>query len=334
MALSLRLPRAFAAGLVGSAVKATFILFGAALFWTLPASPFLTLDDLDADREYGVAEFGEWNFDVDPLTTGSIGNPFDNVAFRGPNQSTKTNRYRPPANPLEIVAAFDGVRQQIAALRADAAAEAAAALAAESEADELQLAYASLGPTDAPESPALNAIGELSGPPAPSIPVPVAVPQQLAYARENAPATEFDTNLQPAMRVSEREHWCMATAIYFEARGESYRGQVAVAQVVRNRVAHSNYPNTICGVVFQNQTWRNRCQFSFACDGRPERVTEPEAWAQAEEIADQVIAGTLYLSEVGNATHYHANYVYPHWAPRMTRLARIDHHIFYRFRNS
>lgn len=79
---------------------------------------------------------------------------------------------------------------------------------------------------------------------------------------------------QASMDANKKQHWCLATAIYFEARGESYRGQVAVAQVVRNRVKHKAYPNSICSVVFQNQSWKNRCQFSFACDGIPERVNE------------------------------------------------------------
>ena len=124
----------------------------------------------------------------------------------------------------------------------------------------------------------------------------------------------------------------MATAIYFEARGESYRGQIAVGQVVMNRVAHRLYPDTICGVVYQNQHRRNACQFSFACDGWPERVTEMKAWAQAEEIARDVIAGKAYLTEVGYATHYPATYVRPHWAKRMKKETKIGLHVFYRFK--
>ena len=146
--------------------------------------------------------------------------------------------------------------------------------------------------------------------------MPVSASAELAYARETTPATAFDLLVdKKGNKVSEKELWCMATAIYFEARGESYRGQVAVGQVVMNRVAHKLYPNTICNVVFQNQHMRNACQFSFACDGIPERVTDQKSWAQAEEIAKGVINGTLYLTEVATSTHYHATYVYPHWAP-------------------
>ena len=191
-----------------------------------------------------------------------------------------------------------------------------------------------------PDVAALGAIEALSGEGEtldardPSLPYPLSVPTQLAYARDNAPSLkDFTPTLtQASMDANKKQHWCMATAIYFEARGESYRGQVAVAQVVRNRVKHKAYPNSICAVVFQNQTWRNRCQFSFACDGIPERVNEEAAWKQAEEIATKVINGDIYLAEVSNATHYHANYVRPKWAPKLKKLAKIGVHIFYRFK--
>ncbi len=169
----------------------------------------------------------------------------------------------------------------------------------------------------------------------PLLPFPASVPTKLAYARDNAPKTKDLSRplTQASMIASQKQHWCMATAIYFEARGESYRGQVAVAQVVRNRVKHGAYPNSICSVVFQNQSWKNRCQFSFACDGVPERVNEKTAWKQAEEIATKVINGDIYLAEVANATHYHANYVRPKWAPKLKKLTNIGVHIFYRFKS-
>jgi spore germination cell wall hydrolase CwlJ-like protein len=85
-------------------------------------------------------------------------------------------------------------------------------------------------------------------------------------------------------------------------------------------------------VVFQNQSRRNACQFSFACDGIPEVVSERGPWAQAEEIAQKVTSGELYLTEVGQATHYHATYVRPAWAPRMNKLTQIGLHVFYEFK--
>ena len=128
------------------------------------------------------------------------------------------------------------------------------------------------------------------------------------------------------------EKRCLAEAIYFEARGESEEGQAAVAQVVLNRVASGLYPASICGVVYQNRQRRNACQFSFACDGRSLRVAEPEAWRTAVRIADEVSAGTTYVSDVGGATHYHANYVRPRWARSLEKMDVIGRHIFYKLR--
>lgn len=129
-----------------------------------------------------------------------------------------------------------------------------------------------------------------------------------------------------------RELMCLATAIYFEARGEPERGQLAVAQVVLNRVAHDFYPNTICEVVYQNQHWRNRCQFSFACDGRPDRPRNKTAWERAITIAKRAVNGQERVPGLGRSTHYHATYVRPRWIRDMIRLDRIGNHIFYRVR--
>ena len=131
---------------------------------------------------------------------------------------------------------------------------------------------------------------------------------------------------------NDRQFECLAEGIYFEARGEPRRGQVAVAQVIMNRVNHDEFPDTICGVVYQNQHWRNRCQFSFACDGVPERITERGAWSEAESVARQVLEERDLIETITESTHYHANYVRPRWAPRMIRLDRIGLHIFYKGR--
>ena len=129
---------------------------------------------------------------------------------------------------------------------------------------------------------------------------------------------------------SKGEQKCLATAIYFEARGESLRGQAAVAQVVLNRVRNPAYPATICGVVYQNDNWRNRCQFSFACDGIKDRITSPSHYKTAEEIAMAVTAGKIFLPEVASSTHYYATYVSPNWARSMQKMKKIGLHIFYR----
>ena len=149
----------------------------------------------------------------------------------------------------------------------------------------------------------------------------------------NAPATHAWVNKPlPASADSASELKCLATAIYFEARGEPEEGQVAVAQVVLNRLKNPAYPNTICGVVFQNKSRRNRCQFSFACDGRPERITDMGSWKKAQDVAKRMVEdqADTFIAEVGSATHYHATYVHPKWANTMKRVGRIGLHVFYR----
>jgi spore germination cell wall hydrolase CwlJ-like protein len=127
-----------------------------------------------------------------------------------------------------------------------------------------------------------------------------------------------------------RELRCMAIAVYFEARDEPLRGQQAVAQVIMNRVKSGYYPATICGVVYQGQWNRNSCQFSFACDGQPDNPIEKPEWQRSLQVAKDVIAGRVYVSEVGDATHYHATYVKPDWRHEMRRVTTIGTHIFYK----
>jgi hypothetical protein len=129
-----------------------------------------------------------------------------------------------------------------------------------------------------------------------------------------------------------RERRCLAEAVYFEARSEPQVGQAAVAQVVLNRVSSGLYPSSVCGVVYQNRHRYRSCQFSFACEGKSLRITERESWATAMRIADEVMDGHTYLSDVGRSTHYHANYVRPRWARHLKRMERIGHHIFYRLK--
>ena len=127
-----------------------------------------------------------------------------------------------------------------------------------------------------------------------------------------------------------RERKCLAEAVYFESRSEPEEGQAAVAQVVLNRATSGLYPPSICGVVYQNRTHYKACQFSFACEGKSLRVTEPEAWHTAVRIADAVVQGKTYVSDVGGATHYHAKYVRPGWARRLVKMDVIGHHVFYK----
>ncbi|MEP3113849.1 MAG: cell wall hydrolase [Nisaea sp.] len=136
-------------------------------------------------------------------------------------------------------------------------------------------------------------------------------------------------NKIPRAAFSRREQRCLAAAVYFEARGEPVAGQAAVAQVVLNRVKAPAYPSTICGVVYQNKKWRNRCQFSFACDGIRDKVTDKKSYAKAAKVAKSVTRGKSWSRVVGSSTHYHATYVNPRWAKKMKRLTKIGRHIFY-----
>ena len=135
--------------------------------------------------------------------------------------------------------------------------------------------------------------------------------------------------------VSERQLRCLAEGIYFEARSEPLRGQLAVGRVILNRVQSSSYPDTICDVVYQNDHRHNRCQFSFACDGKPDVIGERQVWSRVRGYAAWLMAndpeGTEYqvLASLAAATHYHADYVNPHWAKHFELTARIGRHIFY-----
>ncbi|TCD14919.1 cell wall hydrolase [Oricola cellulosilytica] len=136
----------------------------------------------------------------------------------------------------------------------------------------------------------------------------------------------------PAETLSAKQQHCITTAIYFEARGETVKGQAAVAQVILNRVRNPAYPDSACGVVYQNAEMRNRCQFSFACDGASERLKSERARKQAEWIAKAVTKGELFIPEIGSSTHYFADYVRPKWAGSMVKMASIGAHHFFKTR--
>ena len=131
---------------------------------------------------------------------------------------------------------------------------------------------------------------------------------------------------------------CLALNTYHEARDQPFIGQVAVAQVVMNRVRDDRYPDNPCDVIKQGPTYswaedypvRHRCQFSWYCDGKPDTPKDDIAWQQARLIALGVYRGNLD-DFVEGATHYHATYVTPDWAKSKTRTVRIDDHIFYRW---
>jgi spore germination cell wall hydrolase CwlJ-like protein len=128
----------------------------------------------------------------------------------------------------------------------------------------------------------------------------------------------------------ERALECLTSAVYYEAGQEPLEGQQAVAQVVLNRVRHPAFPASVCGVVYEGSTRSTGCQFTFTCDGSLARAPERSSWDRAREVARAALGGFVQPA-VGNATHYHANYVAPYWAPTLNKITSIGAHIFYRW---
>lgn len=122
---------------------------------------------------------------------------------------------------------------------------------------------------------------------------------------------------------------CLAQAVYFEARSEPLEGQLAVAQVVLNRVRSPYWPDRVCAVVFEGEQRRHHCQFSFACDGRSDKPKNRRAWQIAKMVALVALDG-LWRDVTGHATHYHAVYVTPSWRAAMAPTVRYGDHLFYR----
>jgi len=125
------------------------------------------------------------------------------------------------------------------------------------------------------------------------------------------------------------EFLCLAKNIYHEAKNQSYSGMLGVGQVTLNRVKSSYWPDNICDVVYEGAERKNKCQFSWVCDGQVDSVDfSSRAWAKALSAAHSTMFGTIDI--VGEATHFHADYVNPYWATKLTRIIKIDNHIFYK----
>ena len=155
------------------------------------------------------------------------------------------------------------------------------------------------------------------------------------------------------LMVKPKEVECLALNIYREANNQSIAGQIAVGRVVMNRVLDRRYPPDTCGVIFEGpvrESWktrqqkdlpdeervyyprRDRCQFSWYCDGKKDEVINKEnnrAWQTAENIAYQILAFDKWKGVLEGATHYHADYVNPKWNKTMKKIVTIDTHIFY-----
>ncbi|WP_411286428.1 cell wall hydrolase [Phenylobacterium sp.] len=127
-----------------------------------------------------------------------------------------------------------------------------------------------------------------------------------------------------------RAQECLSQAVYYESAREPQKGQEAVAQVVLNRVRHPAYPKSVCGVVYQGAARATGCQFTFTCDGSLRWKPEPALWRRAQDVARRALAGHVEKG-VGSATHYHASYVAPYWAPTLVKMTQVGAHIFYRW---
>ena len=129
---------------------------------------------------------------------------------------------------------------------------------------------------------------------------------------------------------------CLALNIYHEARNQPLVGKLAVAQVTINRVNDNRFPDSVCGVVRQgfyyNQSpIKNKCQFSWWCDGKSDKPKDKASWQQIQILADKIYTGFFDgIDIVKGATHYHANYVKPYWAKDKQKLIKIKNHIFYK----
>jgi spore germination cell wall hydrolase CwlJ-like protein len=144
----------------------------------------------------------------------------------------------------------------------------------------------------------------------------------------------MDTVLDNKRKASfmRNEVVCLAKNIYFEARSESREGQLAVAQVTRNRVESGDYPRTYCGVVYQRKD--TGCQFSWVCDGKADEVNNMSAYKRALTIAQDVLLKNVNSRIIGtDVMFYHANYVKPHWSDDMQEVTTIGQHTFYRHGN-
>ena len=153
---------------------------------------------------------------------------------------------------------------------------------------------------------------------------------------------DYDLSMHGESFLMTQDTYCMALNIYHESRSENLAGKFAVADVVLNRVNDRSYPDTVCGVIYDAElkpSWkdptkevpvRNRCQFSWYCDGKLDDPTETDAWNESILVAHQSIYEGRMLGLTEGATHYHTTYVEPYWASSLDLVGHIGSHIFYR----
>lgn len=153
------------------------------------------------------------------------------------------------------------------------------------------------------------------------ITLPPVAPGSVQYSRNWIDA-------QPKAKGS-AEWRCLSEALYFEARGETVKGQFAVAEVIMNRVKSTRFPGSLCGVIHQGTGKKYGCQFTYTCDGYKEVIAEPKAFSRVSKVARAILDGKSPALTDG-ATHYHTTAVRPRWSRVYTKTARIGQHLFYR----
>lgn len=154
------------------------------------------------------------------------------------------------------------------------------------------------------------------------------IPDTAETPSVNDAVDDADVELSSGKHASAKA--CLTTAIYFEARGETAKGQRAVAEVIVSRTKQRGRPKSVCGVVYEGSHRSTGCQFSFTCDGIADVVRDRAAWARAKRVAGLVLSARGRKKISRGATHYHATWVRPYWASSMVKVARIGSHIFYR----
>ncbi len=141
----------------------------------------------------------------------------------------------------------------------------------------------------------------------------------------------LDAGLIRAAGDATAQKQCMAEAIYYEARSETFAGQKAVGEVVLNRIGSKHFPNTVCGVVYQGAERKTGCQFSFTCDGSMDTAPAGKAWLRSQVMAEYMLTG-VHKPMTARATHYHTTDVNPKWAGSVQPTHQIGSHKFYRFK--
>lgn len=158
----------------------------------------------------------------------------------------------------------------------------------------------------------------------------ITAPVDVPAPRGSGKLTLSLAELNARPKATGNAQWaCLAEALYFEARGETLKGQIAVAEVILNRVSSSRFPNTICGVIHQGTGRKYACQFTYTCDGHPENINEPGAYARVAKVARMMMDGAPRKLS-GGATYYHTTAVRPSWSRKFRRTARMGVHLFYK----